>query len=168
MDTAVVGSLLGVVIGAAISTVTSYLLAVRNEAAETRNWRRDRALETYSTFSRLVDTISLEANNAYLAECQGENHNRHSAMIVEKLSEMYRTMDRIYLLAPVELQAPLSALSKHVVGDLAAKSIQCPNDLHRRRPFHHQIDIIPAPMFRLPCPAGSLPRCQFRSNDVTS
>jgi hypothetical protein len=76
MNTAIVSlvvagiALVGVMVGAGITTGVNYLLAVRKEAADTRNWRRDHALEAYSEFSRLVDTIITEANQAYVAECE--------------------------------------------------------------------------------------------------
>jgi hypothetical protein len=60
--------LVGVALGAGLSTGANVLLAARKEAADTQNWRRDRALDAYSEYSRLVDTIMTEANHAYVAE----------------------------------------------------------------------------------------------------
>jgi hypothetical protein len=125
MDAATVG-LIGVVVGAGISTGVTYLLAVRKEATDTRNWRRDHALEAYSEFIRLVNAIIAEAGNAYITEYGTVESVKHRDKLLEKLTELYRTSDRVILLASDELQAPLSALVKHIAGAFVTKSIQSP------------------------------------------
>jgi len=125
MDTAVVG-LVGVVLGAGISTVVAYFLAVRKETTDTRNWRRDHALEAYSEFIGLVNTITVEAGNVYIAECGTVESVKHREKLYEKLAELYRTHDRVILLASLELQVPLTALMRQVTGGFITKSIQCP------------------------------------------
>jgi hypothetical protein len=94
-------------------------------ANEDRKWRRDHALEAYSEFIRLVDATTREANNAYLLECGTEEHAKQGVKVVEQLSELYRTANRIILLASQELQAPFSALSRYT-PEAAGKLVQCP------------------------------------------
>jgi hypothetical protein len=93
--------------------------------SENRKWRRDHALEAYSQFSRQVDVIVEEATTVYRTQCGSEQHIKHGMMAAEKLVEMYRTTDRIILLASDELQAPFSALSKYM-PEFAEKLAQCP------------------------------------------
>jgi hypothetical protein len=92
MDAATVG-LIGVVVGAGISTGVTYLLAVRKEATDTRNWRRDHALEAYSEFIRLVNAIIAEAGNAYITEYGTVESVKHRDKLLEKLTELYRSDD---------------------------------------------------------------------------
>jgi hypothetical protein len=93
---------------------------------EDRKWRRDHALEAYSEFIRLVNAIVAEAGNVYITETGTVESVKHREKVLEKLTELYRTSDRVILLAPDELQAPLSALVKHVAGSFVTKSIQSP------------------------------------------
>jgi hypothetical protein len=93
---------------------------------EDRKWRRDQALEAYSEFIRLVNAITVEAGNVYVIECGTEEFLRHQVVLFENLAELYRTNDRVILLASDELQAPLTALIKHVTGAFVTKSSQCP------------------------------------------
>jgi hypothetical protein len=125
MEPAIIG-LVGVLIGAAISTGATFWLAVRKKATETRNWRRDRCLEAYSEYVRQVDAITVEAGNRYRSPCGSEEYAKHGVMLLEKLSELYRTNHRVILLASDELQAPISALTRHVTGDFVTKSNLCP------------------------------------------
>jgi Kef-type K+ transport system membrane component KefB len=112
---AIVGALLGTGFGSRLT-----------RANEDRKWRRDHALEAYSEFMRLISTITMEAGNCYRIECGTEEHAKHGVMLVEKLTELYRTNDRVVLLASYELQRLLNALTKHVVGEFITKSNQCP------------------------------------------
>jgi hypothetical protein len=110
-----------------LSSISSLWLGSRlTRGAEDRKWRRDHALEAYSEFIRLVNAITVEAGNTYVAECGTEEHVKHKRLVFEKLSELFRTNDRVILLASDDLQAPLSALTKHVTGEFITKSTQCP------------------------------------------
>lgn len=122
---AIIG-LTGVLIGAGISTGVNYLLAIRKEAAEDRNWRRDRALEAYSEIMRLVEAIRVAAGLTYAADCGTERHLKYAEMMSEKNAEMYRTTDRIYLLGSDEVVKAFNPLLEHVVGEIARKTILCP------------------------------------------
>jgi hypothetical protein len=125
IDNAVIG-LVGVVIGAGISTGVTYLLAIRREKTEQGNWRRDRALEAYSEFMRLVDAITLEANGAYYAKGESDEYKKHGPMVVANLAELYRANDRVLLLASEELRLPFTALCRHVTGEFVTKAVECP------------------------------------------
>jgi hypothetical protein len=122
---AIIG-LAGVLVGAAIITASNFMLARRREAAEDRNWRRNHALEAYSEFMALVDVITLEANGVYYAEGESDEYKKHSLMVIAKLGELYRTNDRVLLLASEELRLPFTALSRHVTGEFATKAVECP------------------------------------------
>ena len=93
---------------------------------EDRKWRRDHALEAYSEFIRLVNAITVEAGNVYIAECGTVESVKHRKKLLEKLAELYRTHDRVILLAPLELQMPVTALMRQITGPFVTKSIQCP------------------------------------------
>ena len=56
---AIIG-LVGVLVGAAIITASNYILAIRKEATETRNWWRDRCLAAYSDFLRQTKLVTHE------------------------------------------------------------------------------------------------------------
>jgi hypothetical protein len=112
---------------AILSSISSLWFGSRlASGAEDRKWRRDHALEAYSEFIRLVNAITVEAGNTNITECGTEEHVKYKAMVFEKLTELYRTNDRVIFLAPDELQAPLSALIRHLTGEFITKSTQCP------------------------------------------
>jgi|SRR5208337_4831090 len=124
MDVAIIG-LVGVLVGVAITTVTNYLLAVRNEAAEERNWRRDRSLEAYTDVLRACNSLT-EADALYGAECNTEEHVKQCRIVLEKTAEMYRMADRAYLLSPKEMHQSLNALTLYCGKAIGEKSIKCP------------------------------------------
>jgi hypothetical protein len=94
---------------------------------EDRKWRREHALEAYSNFLRLVDATVEESTHAYHAECESESYKRHGTAVVEKLSELYRTSDRILLLSKNEMQAPFSDLGRYV-PEVAQVLTKCPKN----------------------------------------
>jgi hypothetical protein len=100
----------------AISISSLWLGSRLTRSNEDRKWRRDHALEACSTFISLVDAITLEADNAYLLECGTEEHAKQGVIVVEKLSELFRTSNRIVLLASKELQAPFCCAAIRMRG----------------------------------------------------
>jgi hypothetical protein len=106
---AIVG-LVGVVVGAVIITASNYFLAVRKEAAESRNWRREHCLDAYSEFMGLVTMIVAAAGECYYEECGTERHAKNSRIVFDKFPELHRTSYRIFLLGPPTLAAPLTDL----------------------------------------------------------
>jgi hypothetical protein len=109
----------------AISISSLWLGSRLTRTNEDRKWRRDHALEAYSEFGHLVNAISLKAKDAYMAECESEQYSKHGKTIVEKISELYRSNNRIILLSSNEVREPFTALSLYV-PTLAATSTQCP------------------------------------------
>jgi hypothetical protein len=85
MKTAIIG-LVGVVLGAGISTGVAYLLAIRKEAVERRNWRRDHALEAYSDVLKASETVHFLAIAAYIADCNTEEHAKHALLVGEAIA----------------------------------------------------------------------------------
>jgi hypothetical protein len=117
--------LVGVALGAGISTGANFVLALRKELADIRTWRRDHALEAYSDFIYLTNTIFMEAGNCYRCACGSEEQTKNRATLEEKLVEVHRSNHRVLLLASDEVQRPLSALVAGL-GEFAMKSWQCP------------------------------------------
>lgn len=92
---------------------------------EDLKWRREHALEAYSNYIRLIDTIIHEASKAYRAECGTEELRKSADILVEKLNELHLTSDRIILLSTTDLQKPFSDLSRFV-PELAEQYTTCP------------------------------------------
>ena len=125
MDAAIIG-LTGVVVGAGISTGVTYLLAVRKEAAETRNWRRDRCLEAYTDVLKACAVVRSEATAAYFAECHTEEHIKHARLITAAIDELQVLVDRVLLFSPKEMYDDLKHLTGYCFGTLGKESIRCP------------------------------------------
>lgn len=125
MDTAIVG-LAGVVVGAGISTGVTYLLAMRKEAAEIRNWRRDHCLEAYTDVLKTCATIHSEAAAAYISECHTEEHAKHARLIFAAIVELHGLVDRVLLLSPKEMYDYIMNLVSCCSEKVGGKSIECP------------------------------------------
>ena len=95
MAAAIVG-LVGVVLGAGIG----YLLAIRREVVERRNWRRDHALEAYSDVLKASETVHFLAIAAYIVDGNTEEHARHMLLIRDAIAELHRVVDRVPLTQP--------------------------------------------------------------------
>jgi hypothetical protein len=94
---------------------------------EDRKWRRDRCLEAYSEVLRAVDSVRFEADATYFgADCGTEEHAKQHEIVLEKVAEMYRTEQRVRLVAPDEVNARLRALAYHVGTEIGAKLSKCP------------------------------------------
>jgi hypothetical protein len=93
---------------------------------EDRKWRRDRCLEAYSELLRVVETVHFEADAAYGAECGTQEHVKQYGIVLEKVAEMYRTEQRVRMVAPDEVNARLETLVKHVGTEIGAKLSKCP------------------------------------------
>jgi hypothetical protein len=121
MYAAIVG-LVGVILGVGIT----YLLAVRREAADTRNWRRDHALEAYSDVLKASETAHFVAVAAYIADCNTEEHAKHVLLIREAIAELHGVVDRALLLSPKEMYDDLRNLVSYCTGEVGGNSIKCP------------------------------------------
>jgi hypothetical protein len=94
---------------------------------EDRKWRRDRCLEAYSEVLRAVESVRFEADATYFgADCGTEEHAKQHEIVLEKVAEMYRTEQRVRLVAPDEVNARLGALTHHVGTEIGAKLSKCP------------------------------------------
>jgi hypothetical protein len=117
--------LLGVVVGAGISTGVAYLLAVRKDATDTRNWRRDHVLQVYTDFIRACSVVMDEADNIYEMESSSERVAQ-GKLLFERVAEMYRLSDRVMLLAPADLHKPMNDLAYYYGHDIAARAQKSP------------------------------------------
>lgn len=99
------------------------LLERRNE---TRKWRRERCLELYTEVFRACDIVVFEADDAYIVECGSLAHNKQSEIILNRVAEMYRTVDKTILLAPQEVYTKLLKLAGYCGKEIGAKSLKCP------------------------------------------
>src|ERR1700693_4684947 len=124
MDAAIIG-LVGVVVGAVISTGVAYLLAVRKEAVEKQSWRRDRALEAYSDVLKASENVHFVAIAAYIVDCNTEEHAKHSRLIREAIAELHGVVDRVLLLSPKEMYDDLRSLVSYCTGEIGANAIKC-------------------------------------------
>ncbi len=95
----VIMSLVGVVIGAGITTGLAYVLAVRRENAERSNWRRDQCLTAYTDVLNACATIHFEAMATYMADANTEEHlAQKKCMTISRASTSISTHKR-----PLEL-----------------------------------------------------------------
>ena len=108
----VVGTLSGVLLG---GWLTRY-----NEG---RKWRREHALEAYSSYVRLIDVIMDEASSAYRAE--GDDYIKHYQIMSDKLTELSGSTDRIILLSTNDVHAPFGELGVFV-GEVAQQLTRRP------------------------------------------
>src|SRR5271169_152613 len=120
MEAALIG-LVGVLIGAAISTGASFWLAIRKEATETKNWRRERCLEVYTDILRACAIVMDEADKIYHMEPSAERVAQ-GKLLFEKVAEMYRLSDRVTLLGPREIHDSVSALTQYYATDIAPRA----------------------------------------------
>jgi hypothetical protein len=88
-------------------------------------WRRDHALEAYTDFIRACSVVMDEADAIYCME-QSPERVAQGKMLLEKVAEMYRLSDRVALLAPADLQAPLRELALYLGRDIAASANKLP------------------------------------------
>ena len=93
---------------------------------ETRKWRRERCLEAYTQVISLCDIVAFEANKAYGIECGSLAHNKQAELVLEKVSEMYRTVDKTILLGSQEVHKKINNLTLYCGKEIAAKSVKCP------------------------------------------
>lgn len=121
MAAAIVG-LVGVVLGAGIG----YLLAIRREVVERRNWRRDHALEAYSDVLKASETVHFLAIAAYIVDGNTEEHARHMLLIRDAIAELHRVVDRVLLLSPKEMYDDLRKLVSYCTGELGGNAIKYP------------------------------------------
>jgi hypothetical protein len=128
MAAAIVGL---VVLGAGISTGVAFLLAVRREATETRNWRRNHCLEASSEFMGLVNTIVTAAGECYYAECGTEKHLKNCEIVFDRFPELSRASFRLLLLAPPMLADPLNALVSYLDKEIGWKFTRCPKEVSK-------------------------------------
>src|SRR3990170_7419358 len=89
---------------------------------ETRKWRRERCLEAYTQVRSLCDIVAVEANKAYGIECGSLAHNKQAELVLEKVSEMYRTVDKTILLGSQEVHKKINNLTLYCGKEIAAKS----------------------------------------------
>jgi hypothetical protein len=118
MGAAIIG-LIGVVIGAGVTTATTYLLALRKETTEERNWRRERVLEAYSQFLAAVDVAISATTIAYGTACGTEEHSRER-------KTAYDAVDKMYHCPPSALVRQIGRLRKG--GFLAHRSLSRSED----------------------------------------
>lgn len=93
---------------------------------ETRKWRRERCLEAYTEVFRACDIVVFVANNAYEMDCQSVVRNAQIEIVLLKVSEMHRTVDKAILLTPQKVHEKLIELTRYCGEEIAAKSIKCP------------------------------------------
>jgi hypothetical protein len=112
---------------------------------ETRKWRRERCLEAYTEVLSSCDMVVFEANKAYGIECGSLEHNNQHDVVLEKVSEMYRTVDKAILLGAQEVNKQLGDLTVYCGTEIGAKSVMCPK---LSKDDWHKISVIDlAPIF---------------------
>lgn len=125
IDNAIIG-LVGVFVGASISTAVAYLLAVRREKAERSNWRRDQCLAVYVDVLKACATIQFEAMAAYIAESNTEEQALHAGLMARAIAELHGHVDRVLLLSPKEMYDDLKNLVSYCSIELGTKCLQRP------------------------------------------
>jgi hypothetical protein len=76
---------------------------------EDRKWRRDRCLQAYSEVLEAVYMVGFEADRVYFGgDCGTQEHGKQTAIVLEKTAEMYRTEQRVRLVAPDQVNARLA------------------------------------------------------------
>lgn len=93
---------------------------------ETRKWRRERCLESYTEVFSSCDIVAFEADKAYGIECGSLAHKKQCEVVLEKVSEMYRTVDKAILIGSQEVYRKLGDLTSYCGKEIGAKSIICP------------------------------------------
>jgi hypothetical protein len=96
---------------------------------EDRKWRRDHAIESYFEFIEAVETAQHESDRIYISteyECGTEDHAKQAAVVLDKMIEMDRLAQHIFLLAPDVVNTHASHLTDHMGKEIVTKSILCP------------------------------------------
>lgn len=95
---------------------------------EMRNWRRERCLEAYTKVFTSCDVVVSEANKAYYDtdEFASLAHNKQCEVVLEKVAEMYRTVDQTVLVGSQEVYEKLQHLTVYCGKNIGEKSIIFP------------------------------------------
>jgi len=93
---------------------------------ETRKWRRERCLEAYTEVFSSCDIVIFEADKAYGIECGSLAHNEQFVIVLEKVAEMYRAVDKTILVGSQEVHKKLGDLTVYCGKEIGAKSVMCP------------------------------------------
>jgi hypothetical protein len=118
-------TLVGVVIGAGITTGVAYVLAVRREKAERSNWRRDQCLTAYADALKACTAIHFETMAVYMADANTEEQVLHAGLVSKEVAALQGHVDTVLLLSPKEMYDDIKNLVSHSLG-LAAKSLHRP------------------------------------------
>jgi hypothetical protein len=114
------------VFGALMGTLlTNYL----TRGSDTEKWRRDHALEAYFQMVEAVEVVRFETDRIYISteyQCGTDEHKKQAELILDKVVEMDRRAQRVFLLAPNVVIEPLSELTAHVGEQIVRTAINCP------------------------------------------
>jgi hypothetical protein len=122
---AIIG-LVGVFVGAAISTTATYWFTARKEVTDTKNWRRDRALEAYVDVLKVTSTVYFESVATYTAECNTEEQTKHVRLIMGAVGELHGVGNKVLLLSPKEMFDDFQKLASYLSTEVVGNSLQCP------------------------------------------
>jgi hypothetical protein len=92
---------------------------------EDRKWRRESALQAYSELLGAVDKVRFESDHLYHTEC-GIERLKQADLVLDKVAEMDRISQRVFLLAPDAVNASMMKLTHHMGTEIVAKSNKLP------------------------------------------
>jgi hypothetical protein len=89
-------------------------------------WRRDHALEAYSTFMQAVDQLRKETDNLYFVDCDTDAWVKQADLLYDKIIELDRATSRVFLLAPRDVINKMDDLTDNLRNGLVKVSRKCP------------------------------------------
>jgi hypothetical protein len=94
---------------------------------EALKWRRGHVLEAYSDFVRAVEVALTESDRMYvIEECKTEGHHKQAQTLFEKMVDMDRISQRVFLLAPRDVHEHMANLTDHMGKEVIKNSLLCP------------------------------------------
>jgi hypothetical protein len=126
MTEASILALLGLV-GTGAATIGGVLIGRYMERSnEATKWRRDRCLEAYADVLASCQAVLNEANNAWVMnDPTTPQAIAQNALLISKVTEMYRAADKASLIGSREIETVLRRLNPYF-QELARRAIELP------------------------------------------
>ena len=124
-ETSIIAILLSLVAvaGTLGGTLLGRMLERSNEA---QKWRRERCLEAYTEIFSSCEIVVFEADKAYGMEHGTLAGNKQAAVVLDKVSEMYRALNKAILVGSQSVHKKLGALTLYCGQEIGAKSVMSP------------------------------------------
>jgi len=107
--------------------VGTWLGRLLERSNDERKWRRERCVEVIIEVFNSCHIVAFEADKDYYSiECGSLEHVKQNEVVIEKVSEMDRTLHKAILLLSWDVYNKVFDLVNHCGKEIATKSQMCP------------------------------------------